>query len=61
MPNSRQIAALRKNADECQRRLALSPDRAARAEWDDLIAQWHWLANQTGELLGPTVDELELV
>jgi hypothetical protein len=61
MPNPRHIAALRNNADECQRRMALSPDRAAQAEWADLAMQWHWLANQSGELLGPTGDELELV
>lgn len=50
------IEALRKAADECERRAKATSDRAARAELYDLTAQWHWLAKQVAELSEKSVE-----
>ena len=54
------IEALRKAADECERRARTTSDRAASAELYDLTAQWHWLAKQVAELSEKSA-EAELV
>ena len=47
-----EIAAFRKNAEDCQNRSHQAADRATKAEWLDLTTQWHWLATQAAELNG---------
>jgi hypothetical protein len=54
------IAALRKQADECQGRAELAPDRSTKAEWLDLSTHWHWLARQL-ELHQSIAEDIELV
>jgi hypothetical protein len=61
MISTMHIAAIRRNAVECERRLSLAVDPASKTEWADLIIQWHWLANQANELLSPATEELEFV
>jgi hypothetical protein len=53
-----EIAAFRKNAEDCQTRSNHAADRATKAEWLDLTTQWHWLAAQTAKLNGMPPEEI---
>jgi hypothetical protein len=50
----------RARAVNCEERAMVTTDRVARSQWEELAAQWHYMANQAARLrLAPPEDDIE--
>jgi hypothetical protein len=50
----------RARAVNCEERAMMTTDRVARSQWEELAAQWHYIANQAARLrLAPPEDDIE--
>jgi hypothetical protein len=50
----------RARAVNCEERATATTDRVVRSQWEELAAQWHYLANQAARLrLAPPEDDIK--